>query len=61
VYNSPEEYTNIWMDNHMFMVETQLLEPRMSKAFVNFYVKILSHSSINKTPFIAFMVYNLSG
>jgi hypothetical protein len=45
VHNSPEYYRQSWLDNHNFMVESQLLDARTSKIFINFACKLLTTST----------------
>lgn len=62
VYNSVEDYWQLWMDNHNFMVETHLLDSRTGKGFIDFMCKIIndSPSEVDKIGLVAEIIYNIS-
>lgn len=38
-------YRQLWLDNHNFMVESQLLDPKTCRFFMNFMIKLLADST----------------
>ncbi len=47
VHNTKEDYIQLWLDNHNFMVETHLLDSKLGKGFMSFVSKLIKTSPIS--------------